>query len=276
MRVVGNVAYNAAGTSGQPGRWEIFVGKNKNVKFEFYGATGRTGQISTDFDCSSNDTINVGLTQGYDPVTGVAWVDGYFSFAACTTRAAGRLMGSTGYTGNASTAYFDIIVSENALAVGVDSVRSTLRFNGTAGNGTSGCGSSSTNIILWSTTPSETTGNAFTYNHSASLGTTITILEDGIYNVAARSQFGNGTNHGIFVSKNYSTNTSASSGSFPAASLVTGSVSDSIGAGATVTLQSSKTVFLAAGTVLRCHTASTGTPNGTNTMNEFHITKVGN
>jgi hypothetical protein len=111
MRVYGNKNYATVGTSGETGRWEMFVGLNKRCEWQFYSGTGRTGQCSPDLFFVGT-TATVGTTYGYDPATGIAWIDGMTQATSTTTRAAGQGYGNSGFTGDITNLYFDIIVSD--------------------------------------------------------------------------------------------------------------------------------------------------------------------
>jgi hypothetical protein len=121
MGVYGSISFAGAGGAGETGRWEIFVGKNKHVKFEFFSSTGRTGYLSTDIGPYGSNASLYGLHKEYDSSTGVAIVDGIIQSTATTGRYAGMGIATAGGgITEVGLAYFDIIVSENAQAVGVE------------------------------------------------------------------------------------------------------------------------------------------------------------
>lgn len=67
--------YTAADASGQPSRYEIYIGLNKEPVFEFYSSTGRTGKINIEpFQRYGGVDVNGGVGVAYDPTTGVAQV----------------------------------------------------------------------------------------------------------------------------------------------------------------------------------------------------------
>jgi hypothetical protein len=109
MRVYGNKAYSAAGTSGETGRWEIYVGTNKVIQWEFYSGSGRTGRVDPSYFFVGT-TSTIGMKWGYDPTTGVAWIDGMHQSTGTTSRNAGVGFGATGGTGDVGNFYFDIVV----------------------------------------------------------------------------------------------------------------------------------------------------------------------
>jgi hypothetical protein len=165
-----STAWTTADPSGQPSKYEIFVGKNKNVKSEFYLSTGRTGFI--DVTPSWTTSTNTGFVQNYDPTTGIYTVVKFWNTSG------------TGYSGGNDAGlltttpfYFDLVVSENALAVGIASPRSYIKVEG----GTS-YGSTDTMIYAY-TTVVENVGTAIVRNTTAANGDTYTLTEDGMYRV---------------------------------------------------------------------------------------------
>lgn len=110
---------SGAGASTEPNRWVIFVGKNKHISYEFYSATGRTGQISTDWAYFDTDSIEKGLLKNYDPTTGLVTITMPISGGG-STRYVGQTFSDAAALANVPDCYFDIIVSENAQAVGID------------------------------------------------------------------------------------------------------------------------------------------------------------
>lgn len=117
--LITSTAYASTGTNSIPERYEIFVGKNKNVFLNTYSTTGKTGSLdSTYFIGTATES---GLFYSYDPTTGVVIVDASICInaAATTSRFTGRTIATAG-PGTQSNGYFDLIVAENALAVGLD------------------------------------------------------------------------------------------------------------------------------------------------------------
>src|SRR5690606_1440817 len=79
MRIEG-VIQSGNGNSGQPNRWEVYVGKFKNLKLEFYAGAGRTGIVNSEFYSRREDdgTVDdIGLMRGYDPSTGLLIIDAW-------------------------------------------------------------------------------------------------------------------------------------------------------------------------------------------------------
>lgn len=110
-----SVAYGSAASDAT--RYEIFVGTNKTVRFEWYSSTGRTGYFSPDWATfpigGTADAQQIGMHYGYDPTTGVAWVDAQRQTNACTTRNTGTSFPADGSgASSATSAYFDVIVTE--------------------------------------------------------------------------------------------------------------------------------------------------------------------
>ena len=67
--------FATADASGEPSRYEIYIGLNKDPMFEFYSSTGRTGLIFTKpFQRWGGSDVNGGIETHYDPTTGIARV----------------------------------------------------------------------------------------------------------------------------------------------------------------------------------------------------------
>jgi hypothetical protein len=141
-----NAAWASGDTSAQPSKYEIFVGKNKNVSFQFYGSAARTGVYDPAPNYSS--TFYVGTVKNYDPTTGIVTI--------------------TGINGSGSTA---------GAAVGWDG------SNGTVNPPAAGFGSTNTRIRRFNSAQVNT-GTAITYADSATLGGSFTINEDGVYAIS--------------------------------------------------------------------------------------------
>lgn len=108
-------AYNAAGTSGETNRWEIFVGRNKKVDFQFFASAARTGNIDTAYQNIST-TIDQGIYRSYDPTTGIVQLD---AMVPANGSSSTFLVGLT-LIGNTITAltdcYFDLVISDLDVA----------------------------------------------------------------------------------------------------------------------------------------------------------------
>lgn len=176
MRIAGSVNNATAGTAGQPGRWEIFVGRGKAVRWQFFSATGRAGQVSADMQQLSS-TAAVGLNYGYNPNTGVAFVDGMTQLSSTTTRDAARSYGTGGAAPTlVDDVYFDIEVADPIASVASEAARHEVLVQGLS----STKGSTLTRTFRWQSVVSET-GSAISYTDSATNGGTFTINEQGIY-----------------------------------------------------------------------------------------------
>ncbi len=115
LRIWTAADYGTADASNQPSRYEIFVGKNKTVRSQFYSAAGRTGGITTDPQTLHSTIIYAGVIEHYDPTTGI------YSLAPNTFGGGNTTVLNVGYSPDMVTpyndCYFDLIVSENALSV---------------------------------------------------------------------------------------------------------------------------------------------------------------
>lgn len=167
--------YASAQSAGDISLWNIFVGKNKHVKLEWYRTTGRTGEAYPDFFVS-NSTDAHGVNWSYDPTTGVVTVDaGTNILTTNTTRLAVRDSSNTGY----STAYFDVIVSENALTVQQEQIQDYAYVAGSTG-----VGAVLSNVR--GANASAQVGTSATPAFSANNGGSITINATGLYEVTIR------------------------------------------------------------------------------------------
>lgn len=137
MRIF-SVPFTSSGTSGQTNRWEIFVGKNKHVKLQAYASTGRTGWINTDISIRNTGEQN-GLSQAYDPVTGVFIIDTIEQNSTTTNNFVGEVLATAGGNSTFPTdCYFDLIVSENVLPVQLESKRILVSTEASISAGGSG------------------------------------------------------------------------------------------------------------------------------------------
>lgn len=106
------VAYAAAGTPGSTNRWEVFVGKGKNVEFKFYQSQNRSGALSQDVFYFGT-TVLIGLYKGYDPLLGVAYVDAIQQASSVTTRLVGEaLLPAGAAVTDATNCYFDVLIRD--------------------------------------------------------------------------------------------------------------------------------------------------------------------
>jgi hypothetical protein len=188
IRIYHGNAYASGDTVSNPTRYDIFVGKNKNVKLVSYASAGRTGNIDIS-PTQVNGSISMGYNQSYDPTTGIFTITPYYSLTSET----GHNSGSWN-TVRIDNPYFDLIVSENALAVGIQAPRS-----GSMDIGVSAYGATDTAILKLGST--SLIGNAISRNAAggtAANGTVFTINEDGVYSITGtlRASTG-GNNYGI-------------------------------------------------------------------------------
>lgn len=269
MRIFSVTSATAAGTSGQPSKWEIFVGKNKTVTTQFWPDTAHSGYINSDvyYGRDTADTISkFGVHKIYNPTTGILIIEsseygGYSNSGNYVGRAP---VEGTGNQTNKTDCYFDVTVSENALAVGLESPRSEIWVYG--GNG---FGSTNTKSRRY-TTVGLNIGSDITLTQSSTSGDSFTINSDGIYtavaidtrNGAGSTQFG--------ISKNSSQLTT----SIPSITITDVLTVAQCNSGD----RSVNAVFtgkLVKGDVLRCH--GDGSADATaNIEVMFRITKISN
>ena len=165
----------SADTNNQPSRYEIFVGKNKNVKWEFYSSAGRTGQ--SDVDVYQSGAISIGCHTGYDPTTGIAWITNAVSIGVSTS----QFTSVDSLISAASSTYFDVKVSENALGVGL------ARKPAVSLTQTAGSLSLTANVApLWDTILYDELSS---YNSATGL---FTAPSSGIYLITGAVQWGTG------------------------------------------------------------------------------------
>lgn len=187
MLIYANKNFGTAGTSGEPGRWEIFVGKNKVPQLEFYSGTGKTGWV----DVRILDVVTAdiyGLYTAYDPNTGVVIIDGITSSSNNTGgRFAGiSFTGGGASAGAASSCYFDIRVFDRAYVAGTAWINSEAAVYQGNGNG------STNTTVRRFTSQVSNIGQDITYADSATLGGSFTVNKTGWYSIAY-SDNGSGT-----------------------------------------------------------------------------------
>jgi hypothetical protein len=191
-----SVPMGSAGTGGQPNKWEIFVGKNKNVSTEWYTSSGRTGNLSVDQHMDNTDANWYGTNVAYDPTTGIMIINAIPNHTTTNAAVGIGITEGTGDITGPSSAYFDIKVSENALGVGIESPRSEIWLYGG-----SGFGSTNTRVRRY-TTVGKNVGRAMTLSQSATNGDSITINEDGVYTILAVDTRVGGGSTQFGISKN--------------------------------------------------------------------------
>jgi hypothetical protein len=260
IKIYNGNTWGSSDNNNEPTRYEIFIGKNKNFKIETYASSGRTG-FADITPSNLNGNIERGYFTSYDPSNGI--------FTITANREGGSNgvvhQSAMGQDGNNSVSdiYFDVIVSENALAVGVQSPRSEIYVYG--GNG---LGGTATKIRRYTTTGTSL-GNAVTYADSAANGASFTINETGVYTLAVSASMA--TPGEIGFSKN-STQLTTNLSSITAADRLAITASQVSGYAGAVTI----TTNLNAGDVIRPHSDSSADAGGASTYSWFRITKVSN
>lgn len=258
-------AYNVADTNNQPTRYEIFVGKNKAVKFQFYAATGRTGFI--DISPSSLAGFDYGYFTNYDPTTGIAAIVANRVDAGGTVHRAGT-SGDGG--NNVANSYFDIIVANNEFQIQLQIPPNEIYI--TSGNG---MGSTNTAIRRFNNTQ-KSTGSAITYVDSATLGASFTINETGRYSI----DYYDGTNSAalnansaISVNASGTALTLSPESNLPFPNKLGFMFNGFSGSSSTPTMFLHASVNLNIGDIIRAHFS--GTPiNSVDNTTWFRITKV--
>ncbi len=251
--------YNAAGTSGQPNRYEIFIGKGKKYVVEAYRTTARTGFVSVDRYVTSSNT-EYGTSFSYDPSTGVLVAVVDVNQNTTTNRHFGYSLESGSGGANVTNGYFDIIVSDQAIPVGVDAPRSEVMVH--TGNG---YGSTNTRIRRYTTVQTQT-GTDITYADSATLGASFTINTNGLYAMSITEYSTSSCNFGVSRNSNQLTTDLLS---ITASNILTTSLAPTNGTGSCAV-----TVYLNAGDVIRPHMDANAVNN--TVRNRFSITKVSN
>lgn len=263
FKIYGNVDWTPAGTAGQTGRFEIFIGYGKTWRAEFYSGAARTGWADPTFFEFADNTV-VGLNVDYDPSTGCIIVDGLQCFSSTTTRQTARSVGTGGAAATSvDPIYFDIYVADNDYQIGLAMNKSTVFVS--AGNGH---GSTNTKIRRFSNV-FENRGLAIVYADSATDGATFTIREGGTYAISYSEADGGGNMYGISLNSTNLT-TSVNSLTFPEAVMKDNTTGPNNAFGKTIVY----TGYFEAGDVIRAHTD--GVPSGTQDyFVHFKITKIG-
>lgn len=260
IRIYASGAWASADSSNSPSRYEIFVGKNKNVTLRWFLNTGRTGFIDVT-PGAYGSTRNGGFASNYDPTTGVLTVLSPSILGSSSTGASALGTLTNGDVQFGTSAYFDVIVSENALAVGITSPRSEIIVTTGAGHG-----STATKIRRFSVTE-KSVGNAITFSDDAAAGSTFTIKEDGIYSISYVDRYSAATAYvGISVNSTELTTDIPNITASDRVQLFVANTNQTQGPSATV--------ILSAGDVIRAHTD--GQPDNSGAQVRFIITKVSN
>jgi len=252
--------YATAGTAGQPNRWEIFVGKNKAVRLEFYKDTGKANALDPQMQMSNTDTYVVGTRHSYDSTSGILYVDTMSQDSDCTNRSCGTyLTGASGFQVG-TDAYFDVIVTDPVATFASENNPDSEVYV-YAGNG-----HGSTNNKIRRFTSSSTTGSAISYTDSSANGGSFTIEENGMYSISYRD---NKTTAGAFsfgLSLN-SSQLTTSIESITDADRLQASQGDQIATSCSVTKR------LSIGDVIRAHTDGAADATGSNAT-IVRITKI--
>lgn len=104
--------YANAGTSGQINRWEIYVGLNKRLQYEFYQTTSRVGALSSDA-IYYGTTVFGGVYVGYDVGNGIVFIDTIQQASTVTNRFVGEQNNAGGVAyAQPTDCYFDILVTD--------------------------------------------------------------------------------------------------------------------------------------------------------------------
>lgn len=255
IRIWAGNAFASADTNNNPSRYDIFVGYNKTVRPVFYANAGRSGTIDADAFMYSS-TESSGFLRSYDPTTGIFTIFGG-PFSAGTSS---RFAGVIGPAQSQNDLNFDLVVSENALSVGVELPRSSITVDSGNGHGSSGTSIRRfTNII-------SSVGGDIVYADSASDGASFTVASAGVYSVTYSDTRAAGTSD-IGISVNAPVLSGSITG-IPAVNRKALASSPDAGSSGLV----SATLLLNAGDIVRAHTD--GTPDSTGIRCALTITKV--
>lgn len=263
IKLYGGNAWNTADSNNEPSKYDIFVGKNKSLTWQFYGAAGRTSFVSNFFFTPAgggiNNSTDAGMITSYDPTTGIAQI-------VLPRVPASTSSGNFAKAPDLNTAFidgfFDIIVSENALAVQQAPVNSEVYVH--TGNGH---GSTNTAIRRF-TTQVTNIGSAITYADSATAGASFTINEPGIYTIDYTDSINVGSRE-LGISKNSTQLTTVISAITASTRLAGAGITGGIAAHVSATSRCSP------GDIIRAHDDGTLNENGA-FASYFRVVKVNN
>lgn len=244
--------FAAGDANNEPSKYEFFVGKNKTVKGVAFASTGRTGFV--DITPNLFATEATGFLQHYDPSTGILTVLPPTQ-GGQTSRVAGRDSNGDDVS---TTIYYDAIISENALSVGVDIPRSEILAVGGSGHG-------STNDKIRCFTSATSQGSGIEYSSDAVNGDSFTIMENGVYAISYTDSHSSAAAFGVSVN---STELTTAIQSILSANHVVESESPAGGVGCAAV-----SLVLVPGDVVRAHTEGTLSSANANFV-KFRITKV--
>jgi len=254
--IYGGNGWGSIDTVNQPSRYDVFVGKNKQVKVRYFSSTGLSGDVDTNLT-NFGSTAGYGVYEHYDPNTGVLRLSVNANAAYTASNNFGLTNGGKSTLGDG---YAEIWVSESVQQTSFDPVPNSEALLHT------GLGHGSTGTAIRTHSVSTTTGNALTITQDTTNGDFITVNESGLYHIECADQrTGAGQANGISI------NAASSTTSILTLTRANGKRNASTG-GSGILSACSWTERLSVGDVIRHHTD--GTPNST-TENEFiKVTKV--
>jgi len=100
-RLYNGNGFGSNDTNNEPTRYEVFIGLGKDPVFEFYTSTGRTGLVNVNTWITGGPTL-CGTLTGYDPATGVAFVN------VSTSNTYNQSPGTDAFGVEVGDIYFDI------------------------------------------------------------------------------------------------------------------------------------------------------------------------
>jgi hypothetical protein len=254
IKVFHSASFATADSNNEPSRYEIFLGKNKQIKMESYLNTGRTGFHDPSPHIAAS-LENIGYVTNYDPASGVFVITPVL-YQANNNRTGFQSDGDV----TSSDWFMDLVVSENVQAIAVDLAHSEVWVYSA-----SGYGSTNTKIRTFGTV-GKNEGNAITYASDGTNGDSFTINESGVYSMHYHDQFSAASNFGISLNSNQLTTNLVS---ITAANRLIGVNTSAAGAIGVA----SSTVKLSRGDVIRAH-GDAITTGGSTWGDGFRITKV--
>lgn len=177
IKIYNTGTWAASDTNNEPSRYEVFIGKNKAFKLQWYSTTGRTGFIDTD-TYNNSSSSSVGYFTYYDPTTGILTITPNLVIgASMTSHTSG--VDATGLNGT-NDPFFDIYVADNDYQIQQQQERSEVWYVRTL----AGTGSTNTSVVLIDT-EKLLVGDALTPFYSATDGFSCTVNKSGIYSIYA-------------------------------------------------------------------------------------------
>ena len=255
-------AWGTVNSNNQPTKYVMYAGPNKYFSVNFFSSTGKTSPVDA--------TVRQKATQvdGFSviPATGRTGADGLITIVApansSSTNTPDTAIDTTGAS-ITSALYASIIVSENALSVGVAAPRSEVWVTGNGGHG--GSSSGETKIRNFSTIQ-KNVGTAITYvPRTTTTGDKFVINEDGLYAGAYVDIHSSSFQIGVTIDTSEQTTDVGST----TLSKLLGLSSGAANLPAQVTIPP---MFMSAGQVVRAHDQGVTTSSSA----QFRITKVSN